>query len=464
VNILFIRPEPPPETIGLRHVMLMEPLELEVLAATVRSHDNVHIVDMILEKKPFEQHVTAFKPDIVCLTGYITHVTVIKRYCRRVKTLEPACRTIVGGVHCEVCPEDFDDDTIDYRVVRNATSVFPKLLDHIESAAGRRIEKHSSIPGVLVTAQQSRPSALPPFDFSMPFPRREFTRKYRHRYFYIFHENVALIKTSFGCPGQCSFCFCRIITAGKYAQRPLDEVIQELRAIAEKNIYIVDDDFLADKERVERFIDRCVKENIRKEYLIYGRADFIAAHPETIRKFKTVGLRTVIVGFESFSDEDLRRYNKKSAGGVNKSAIAVLREYDVDCYATIILPPHWKRSDFRSSTRTLTSLGIHYVNLQPLTPLPRTGVVCDPSQLLVNCDEYGKWDLAHVTIRPKYLSVADFYRELLRMYSAILFRPRVLLRYLVSHPLRMNIRLLIGSLKVRKQYRQKILEARHNNA
>jgi radical SAM superfamily enzyme YgiQ (UPF0313 family) len=55
---------------------------------------------------------------------------------------------------------------------------------------------------------------------------------------------VALLKTAFGCPYSCNFCFCRKITGGKYIERDLGDVLNEIENISEKHIYIVDDDFL----------------------------------------------------------------------------------------------------------------------------------------------------------------------------------------------------------------------------
>lgn len=52
LRILLIRPKPPKETIGLQHVMICEPLELEYLAGNVDKRAvSVKIIDMILEKK-----------------------------------------------------------------------------------------------------------------------------------------------------------------------------------------------------------------------------------------------------------------------------------------------------------------------------------------------------------------------------------------------------------------------------
>ncbi len=187
--------------------MLVEPLELEVLASFASSADTPVIIDMILEKKSIEHFINREKPDILCISGYITNVPAMIRYCQVAKKMIPGIITIVGGVHCEVCPEDLNDESIDYRVVRNATTVFPQLLEHIK-------ERRDLPKGILKPGEHCSPSELPPFDFYFPVPDRSLTTRYRKNYFYIFHNRVALVKTAFGCPYTCNFCFCREITQG----------------------------------------------------------------------------------------------------------------------------------------------------------------------------------------------------------------------------------------------------------
>ncbi|HEX9007452.1 MAG TPA: radical SAM protein, partial [Bacteroidota bacterium] len=361
-------------------------------------------------------------------------------------------RTIVGGVHCEVCPADLDDPAVDFRVVRNAVRTLPALLEHIRRAGG--------IPaGVLTPGQPLVEAELPSFDFTYPRPARSLTDRYRDRYFYIFHDRVALLKTAFGCPYKCTFCFCRAITRGRYAERPLEEVMAELETIREREIYIVDDDFLVDAGRVRAFIAENRTRGLDKRYLLYGRADFIVRHPELIREFRSVGLSTVIVGFESFFEDELERYQKGTTAEVNRRAMEVLRENGVDCYATVIIPPEWDREKFLECGTIMKSLGIHYVNLQPLTPLPGTGSTVTDRELVFGRDAYARWDLAHVTLRPGRMTVTEFYRALLELYNTILFQPTVLRDYVRRYRLSQIWKMTIGTMRVRHQYMRKIREA-----
>ncbi|MCU0371238.1 MAG: cobalamin B12-binding domain-containing protein [Bacteroidales bacterium] len=82
MKVAFIRPKPSPRTIGLQHLMIVEPLELEILAATLSSEHQVVIIDMILEMESTGHFIEELKPDVLCMTGYITHIPVIIESCR----------------------------------------------------------------------------------------------------------------------------------------------------------------------------------------------------------------------------------------------------------------------------------------------------------------------------------------------------------------------------------------------
>lgn len=450
MKILFLRPSAPEETIGLQHLMIVEPLELELLATLVEKEHEVIIIDLILEKQGAEYFIKKYMPDMVCITGYITHTSDMLKISQKAKEINSKIITVAGGVYIEKLPEKINSPFVDYRVVRNALLEFPKLLNYIENRGEFPL-------GVLRIDEILDETTLPEYNFSVPIPNRSLTKKYRDKYFYVFHPKVALLKTSFGCPFPCSFCFCRKITGDNYWERPLEEVIEELKGIEENEVYIIDDNFLVSKERVMSFIDLLKKHSIKKRYLIYGRADFIAKHPKTIKRFKKYGLRTIIVGFESFNDNELTSLNKKSMAKTNEYAMNVLNKYKVDCYASVIAMPEWSKEDFRKATKKMIDLKIRFLNIQPLTPLEKTDINFDDNNLIINRSDYARWDLAHIVVKPEKMSVKEFYREILKMYIRVLFQPSNLIHH-IKYPIKYQIKLLLGAIKVKKQYSRKINE------
>ncbi len=453
MKVLLLRPTPDPETIGLQHVMVVEPLELEVLGALTEAPFEPIIVDLVLERRTLEHFLHEHRPQVLAVTGYITNVPAMIEACRQAKALDPTVSTVVGGVHCEVCPEDLDHPAVDFRIVRNATRAWPALLTHLQGGG--------SVPaGVFPSGQPVTEAALPPFDFHYPHPARHLVERYRDRYFYIFHDRVALLKTAFGCPYRCTFCFCRQVTGDRYVERPLEDVLDELEALPWEEIYIVDDDFLVSGERVEAFLDGLTRRGIDKHYLLYGRADFIAGNPDLVERLHRQGLRTVIVGFESFQDDELDAYDKGTSRQVNEAAMGVLNRLGIDCFATIILPPHWDRDDFAACADWMRRMGIHYVNLQPLTPLPGTEHGVEDADLLIPRADFARWDLAHLMVPPTELSRAEYYDQLIKLYMGTLYKPRDLWNYLRGYPPRMLGKMIAGTWRVRRQYLAKRRAAR----
>jgi hypothetical protein len=112
--------------------------------------------------------------------------------------------------------------------------------------------------------------------------------------------------------------------------------------------------------------------------------------------------------------------------------------------------------------KKIRQLGIHYVNLQPMTPLPGTDNNQYKDRLIIPYSDFARWDLAHVSIQPEKMSVAEFYKQLLDVYNSALFQPAFLLNYLKKHPISMLWKMIKGSYLVWKQYQHKIKEVKHH--
>ena len=421
MRILLLRPRPHKETIGLQSVMICEPLELMQLAAVLRAnHHEVQIVDMILEKKPIEHFIREFHPQLVGITGYISHIGIMKEYAQRIKRVDENILVAVGGVHATVCPEDFVCESIDY-VARSA--------DDLYRAANCE-------------------------DIRVRYADRTLPDKYMDKYYYLFAHKCALIKTSFGCPYNCNFCFCKEISP--YKARTVDDVITELLQIPQKEVYIVDDDFLFNRDRLLEFSAKLQSNKIEKNFLVYGRADFIAANEDIIERLSQVGLGSVIVGIEAASQNELDQFNKKSKLEDNEKAVSILKKHGIECYATVILGVDWDKKDFRNLYHYLKRLGLVFVNLQPFTPMPGTPYFDQyKDRLIIPYEEYEKWDMAHLVIKPEKISTGRYYFEILMLYYKITLMPRNVVYMFKRYGVRTTMKLSIGAGKISWQYIKK---------
>ena len=468
MNVLLFRPRPDKETIGLQNVMICEPLELEYISANIEALGHTcTIVDMIIEKKNVTYFVKLYNPDVVGITGYISHVNIMKRYAKEAKEVNKKIVTIIGGVHAEVNPADFESPYVDYIIRANGIRTFIDILNKLEKDKNNTKTNEGGNKSEIIGEEDEIeciyvPGKKPPkkdTTFNYLYPDRDKVNKYRSKYYYMFHRNCTLIKTSFGCPYNCKFCFCRQIMDDQYFARDLEDIVNELATIPETEIYIVDDDFLVGRERILKFCDLLEQRGIEKKYLIYGRADYIAANEDVIKRFKEVGLRAVIVGLESCDSKQLDDYNKRTNVAINEKAVGILKKYDVECYGTFILGLDWTWDDFNALYKWIKKLGLVFVNLQPLTPLRGTDIYEKyKPRFIVREDEYEKWDLAHLVVRPDNISVRKYYWYTMVLYYRITANPISGWYMVKKYGLHDTLKLSIGAVAVNNQYWKKFIE------
>lgn len=454
MRILLIRPPVPKHTIGLKHIMICEPLELEYVAAGLQGHD-VRVLDMILETG-LERRLRTFRPDVVGTSSYITGVNEVIKICRAVKRWNPACHTVVGGVQAAQAPEDFCDNSVDVIVRGDGTTTIPAVVRALEEQQDVR-----DLPGVAVpksdgTLHHGPPASYMPRADELPFPDRSVVSHLRHRYYYLTHRPVATMKTTWGCWYRCNFCYTWRITDGMPHSRSAESIAAELRTIEAEEIYIVDDIFLINPTRLRKLAELLRRDGIRKNYLVYGRADFIATHEDLIAEWAGLGLKAVFVGLEATTDGELDRMNKETTVDQNREAIRVLKRHGVDVYGSLIPHPDYTVEDWQRLRRFIRESGLYYVNISPFVPFPGTSEhLLYEDRLTVPRQAHGLWDLSHAVVRTR-LPLKEYYRQLMITYATVIYdlprARRVTARTLPTLWSWNYLRLLWGAAKIGRQF------------
>jgi radical SAM superfamily enzyme YgiQ (UPF0313 family) len=454
--ILLVRPRPHPDSVGLQSFMICEPLELEYLSTALEATgEQVEIADMILEERSLEQLLAELRPTWVGFTSYITHVDVVKEYARRVKAAMPHCVTAVGGVHAEVVPTDFLDPALDLIFHAHGLSGFVECVQRWATHPGADPCEFLAELRRTVAGLWDGPAKLYPEAPELPgcLPDRSKTARYRSRYDYIFHSRCALLRTSLGCAFGCDFCFCTEVARHRLLERPLSEVVAEIQGIAEQNIFIVDDNFLFRPERVLEFCRLLDEAGVRKHFLVFGRADFVATQESVLRRFQASGLQAVFMGLESFRQEELQDMRKRIDVETNVQAVELLGRLGLECHCGIIVSPDWVPQDFDHLARWLISLGRPFVNIQPLTPMPGTPLYARLEHAcVIPREKHAQWDMTHLVLPPTRMSPRRFQWQILRTYSrtttSLANHLHILRRYGAS----VYWRTLRGSLHLTGQY------------
>lgn len=411
LRILAWKPKPERQTIRMDRVICCEPLELEYLY-TVLEADDVILLDGMTDRRDPVRVARAVGADVVLATSYVTNVATVIETAERLKRLASPPAVLVGGPHAEVVPEHFDSPCIDGVFFADALTGVRLACDRIRE--GRPFD---DLPG----AAFRRDGRLvrnpgPPLDpAALPVPRRVMLEAHPDRYRYLHYGRCASVKTAFGCHEKCTFCFCTEQHGGRYGPRPLDAVVDEIAALPVENVFILDDNFLSSRARVLEFCDRVRERGIRKRFVIYGGADFVARNPEVMAQLRLAGVDGLITGFEFVTDSELAAVGKRARLRDNDLTIGICRKLGIELFALFVVDPDWRLEDFRRLRDYVRSRGIAFATFSTYTVLPGTALARQEG-VPPPAPPWWRYDLLRLRSRPRHLSPIRYYLWLFRLY------------------------------------------------
>ncbi len=437
MKVMLVRPKPDRESLGLTDLMHCEPLDMEYVGTLVESLGyEALLIDLQVDRHSLKHYLKKYNPNVVLLTSYLIHVNVVKKYSDVVKEYNNKIVTAVGGVQSEVTPELFDYKNIDYVIGINGLKNTEILLKAIEKNKKPKF-LHNKIDK----------------NYKLPVVDRSLVDRYRKKYYYSYRMPCALLKTSYGCPFRCSFCFCTRITNYEYYTRELEPVMKEIMNLREDAIFIIDDNFLVDRKRIEVFCELLDKYDIHKSFYYSARVDFIANNEDIIKLLADHGFDTVFVGLESFKQSDLDNFNKKTDIKMSEKASEILARNNVELHASAIVGRDWDKEDFKNFSKWLHTIKYRYINFMSVCPLPGTDIWDEyKNQLLFKEDEYEKFDFMHVMLKPTKIKTSEYYLEILKIYFRVTANMNNLFYIIKTCNLKVGIMTVYGLLRIIFKY------------
>lgn len=428
MKVLLVRPNAP-NKLSFIKILDNEPLELEYLhTGLMMAGYTDYIYDGLVETKSVHDTILRENPDVIAITGYITQEGLMREFASIAKKVNPKIKTIIGGVHAQLNYHRFFDEDVDYIFRSESINAFVDLIRIIE--AGLDVLKLRQVNGLCFRSDASKEisknseyhlNELIPIDINeLPIPDRTFFYEHKRFYRYLDLTEVATIKTSFSCPYTCNFCYCTKLHGGHYQERTIDKVIEELKGIDCINVQIVDDDFLVNKARLWDFI-RLVKEaDIRKTFICYARADFVASNQEIIKALADIGFKYFLVGLEAVNNDELDSYNKGTTIDHNRECVRIINETSSQCIGLMIAPLDATKQYFEKLYDWIVMNDLIYVTISIFTPIPGTGLY-DQYKDKITSTDIADWDFLHLVLEPTHMTRKEFYRAynklFLRLYK-----------------------------------------------
>ena len=256
-----------------------QPLSLGIIAALTPPEWKVKIIDENFRDFRF------YEADLVGLTAFSS--TVSRAYELAGIYREKGIQTVIGGIHASMCPDEASQ-FVNSVVIGEAESVWPKVIGDFENNNLQKIYK-----GALTSLIKS------------PKPLRE-----------LFHPGYifASVQTTRGCPMNCDFCSVTAFNGSHYRNRPIDEVIDEMAGIPQRNIFILDDNIVGyttkAQERAIELFQAMISRGIKKDWI--GQASLNVADNEEVLKYAAKsGCRMLFIGIESEQEDQLAGANKR---------------------------------------------------------------------------------------------------------------------------------------------------------
>ncbi|MBI5207739.1 MAG: radical SAM protein [Candidatus Firestonebacteria bacterium] len=189
------------------------------------------------------------------------------------------------------------------------------------------------------------------------------------------YTNLVLIETARGCRFSCEFCSISSFFKQSYNPRPVEDVINELKAINKsKIVFFVDDNIAVDFERTYTLLAEVKKLNIK---WISQVSMNVAKDENLVKLMKDSGCLGVLTGFESVDSNNI----KQMAKGVNsdtvnyEKAVSVFKKYNLIIYGTFIFGYDYDTYEtFKKTFHFIQKHKFFFSAFNHLVPFPGTPI------------------------------------------------------------------------------------------
>ena len=268
---------------------LFPPLGLATLAAYLQPDDDAIIEDEHVQRLNLDD-----TPDLVVIQVYITNAYRAYRLADHYRSR--GAFVCLGGLHVTSLPEEAAAHA-DAIFLGPGEQTFPRFLHDFRAGTPERV--YASTSGRTL-------ERVPPI-------RRDLIQ----RKLYLVPNSIVVTR---GCPQHCDFCYKDAFFQGGrgfYTQR-VDDALAEIERLPGRHLYFLDDHLLGDRRFAESLF--AGMKGMRRLFQGAATVDSIL-RGDLIERAAEAGLRSIFVGFETLTPENLKRSNKRQNLGRDYKAV-----------------------------------------------------------------------------------------------------------------------------------------------
>ncbi len=446
MQVLLVRPPRIKQAITVSDFMFSEPIGLEMIYGAIKELCKVEIFDMMIEKMSLAEKLIEYNPDIVGITSLCIDVNKVIELTIETKGFNEDIQTIVGGTQSYLNPKAFFHESVDYIFEYTNENNIKEFIYKME------VGDLAPIDGILSKVNDYKSTGVKGRN-SYLLPDRLSTSKYRNEYSYFGYKPAAIAEFGIGCEKTCDFCLRWRIEGAKEELIDLELIKKDLASIEESAIMFFDNDFFGNKDKIITFLNLAKELKLDKKYIVYGSVKGIIEYKDLIKELRALGLKAVLVGYETFNDEELKNYRKKSSVEDNYIAANILKQLGIDAWASFMAHPDWDKNDFKRFRKYIKELKPEIATISPLTPFPNLPMYeVYKDRLLYDEEYYEKWSFGQVIISPSKMNLRSYYFELLKtnLYVNLFVNKKT--EMLRHYGLKNIIRFIVGGGKTLNKY------------
>ena len=322
--------------------------------------------------------VKQFQPDlagITCMTPMVAETLIVANI---IKKTGPGIPVIAGGIHPSVLPDEIiQDPNIDVVVRGEGEVTFSELIEALPDGDLHSIAGLTFMDKDEIIHTQNRP-LLEDLD-TLPLPARHLVNYegYHQVPDAVFAEPLREILTSRGCPFQCIFCSARLMSGYKYRYHSPERVLEEVDLLVNKyrarQIAVLDDNFVVDRQRTIDICEGLLKRGYHKKlvWTTAARADQVDL--ELLKLMKKAGFALVSFGVETGSPRLLKMIQKGETMDQIEKAVRDAHQAGLKVRGTLILGlPTETQEDSRATIEWAKNLQLDFAKFSLATPYPGT--------------------------------------------------------------------------------------------
>jgi len=183
--------------------------------------------------------------------------------------------------------------------------------------------------------------------------------------------------TARGCPFNCVFCACSRYW-GEVRYATAEYVIEEIRELIENGVKVIrfsDDNFVANKERLQQIAEMVVSNGFHKQvkFSCWCRSNSVTA--DAVKNLKAINVVSVKMGLESGCDRTLQYLKGNVTVKDNWNAIMLLKNAGIQVNGDFIIgAPDETEEEIMLTYEFIKSAPLDLVDINILSPLPGTPI------------------------------------------------------------------------------------------